>query len=616
MRNTDGKIAIIRQGENNLNAQSGNIFDKSLKQQKTFYLPDQILELSFIIRGEAGGGKTVFIDRLMKETIDAGHSVILHNIKGEELTKIAGYCSFYHIEPWTPFTWEIDFLNLCADKDEQAEDTKIRTLAESFSKVPEEFFDKAGISVVEALIRSVVKSNKKNGKVEATLKNIVNTWHSFNVDESEVLIDTTDIAKVKKAIQQESKQLRMINDFLKKWFPTSSMYIDPKNEKTSLCVLASVVEIVRKFESLSKFWNENAIDPKTKEKRVFDIKQWVHTKNDRKVIVISNSNQFGDVANSYISAFINLTTTQLIDSNYKPVKEVHFILDEFAQLSSVNLNQFLKLPDVGRGLKVRTKIAIQRTSQIKNTWPNSDDKSFASAFQNKIWARFADDDKDNVRHELGKQKLTVYKSSVNWSAQGKSSSSQTETKMEDVANIDDLQKELGPIKMKVDGQLKTVGVSILCNFSNCKKVALIKFPFVNFEKIKDKYTVKSNAGSGSISGNSEEEKDNNKEELTKDILQNVKHSLELVPNQPAIEKKAEEKNITESVISDVVAEVLDHSGALSIALKASEILEGMENFTQNNNIVSSNSELTEEEIELMITQAKNNKNKEKTRWLA
>lgn len=263
---------------------------------------------------------------------------------------------------------------------------------------------------------------------------------------------------------------------------------------------------------------------------------------DRKVIVISNSNQFGDVANSYISAFINLTTTQLIDSNYKPVKEVHFILDEFAQLSSVNLNQFLKLPDVGRGLKVRVKIALQRTSQVKNTWPNSDDKSFASAFQNKIWARFADDDKDNVRHELGKQKLTVYKSSVNWSAQGKSSSSQTETKMEDVANIDDLQKELGPIKMKVDGQLKTVGVSILCNFSNCKKVALIKFPFVNFEKTKDEYKIKSNASSGSINSSSDEEKNGNKEELEKDTLQNTKNSMELLPNQPIIEREIEEKN--------------------------------------------------------------------------
>lgn len=617
MRNTDGKIAIIRQGENDLNAQIGNVFNKSLKQKKTYYLPDQILELSFIIRGEAGGGKTVFIDRLMKETIDAGHSVILHNIKGEELTKIAGYCSFYHIEPWTAYTWEIDFLNLCADKDQQAEDTKIRTLAESFSKVPEEFFDKAGISVVEALIRSVVKSNKdKNGIVKATLKDIVNTWHSFNVDETEVMIDTTDIAKVKKAIQQESKQLRMINDFLKKWFPTSSMYIDPKNEKTSLCVLASVVEIVRKFESLSKFWNENAIDPKTKEKRVFDIKKWVHTKKDRKVIVISNSNQFGDVANSYISAFINLTTTQLIDSNYKPVKEVHFILDEFAQLSSVNLNQFLKLPDVGRGLKVRTKIAIQRTSQIKNTWKDFDDRSFASAFQNKIWARFADDDKDNVKHELGKQKLTVYKSSVNWSAQGKSSSSQTETKMEDVANIDDLQKELGPVKMNVDGQLKTVGVSILCNFSNCKKIAVIKFPFVNFTKTKEEYKIKSSAGSGSINTSSDEEK-KDKEELAKEILQNVKNSMELVPNQPTIDQikgtETEEKSLGESVVSDVVAEVLDHTGALSVALKAGEILEGMENFTQNTNVVNSNSELTEDEIELMIREAKNNKNKEKTR---
>lgn len=617
MRNTDGKIAIIRQGENDLNAQIGNVFNKNLKQKETYYLPDQILELSFIIRGEAGGGKTVFIDRLMKETIDAGHSVILHNIKGEELTKIAGYCSFYHIEPWTAYTWEIDFLNLCADKDQQAEDTKIRTLAESFSKVPEEFFDKAGISVVEALIRSVVKSNKdENGTVKATLKDIVNTWHSFNVDETEVMIDTTDIAKVKKAIQQESKQLRMINDFLKKWFPTSSMYIDPKNEKTSLCVLASVVEIVRKFESLSKFWNENAIDPKTKEKRVFDIKKWVHTKKDRKVIVISNSNQFGDVANSYISAFINLTTTQLIDSNYKPVKEVHFILDEFAQLSSVNLNQFLKLPDVGRGLKVRTKIAIQRTSQIKNTWKDFDDRSFASAFQNKIWARFADDDKDNVKHELGKQKLTVYKSSINWSAQGKSSSSQTETKMEDVANIDDLQKELGPVKMNVDGQLKTVGVSILCNFSNCKKIAVIKFPFVNFTKTKEEYKIKSSAGSGSINTSSDEEK-KDKEELAKEILQNVKNSMELVPNQPTIDQikgtETEEKSLGESVVSDVVAEVLDHTGALSVALKAGEILEGMENFTQNTNVVNSNSELTEDEIELMIREAKNNKNKEKTR---
>ncbi len=665
MRNTDGRIALIRQGEFNLNKQQGKIFNPKLKVKKTLYLPSQILELSFLIRGEAGAGKTVFLDRIMKETIDANHSVILHNVKGDELEKIAGYCSYYHIEPWTPNTWEIDFLNLCADKNEQAEDTKIRTFVEAFSKVPDDFFDKAGISVTEAIGRCAIKSNKdKEGKVIVGLEELNKIWQSFNVDESLVKsVDMTDIEQVKKVVQQESQQLRMINDFLKKWFPTSSMYIDPKNEKTSLCVLASVIEIMRKFESLSKFWKTNAIDLKTKKKRIFDIQDWINRKKDRKVIILSNSNMFGDVANSYISAFINLTTTQLIDSRYNPVKEIHFLLDEFVQLSSINLNNFLKLPDVGRGKKVRVKVAFQRTSQVSNTWKDFDAKSFASAFQNKIWARYADDDKDLIRHELGKQKLTVYKSSANYSAQGQSNSNQTETKLEDVVNIDSLQKELGPMKMLIKDEktgefLKdknsgiveplTVGVCLLCNFSNCKSIAVIYFPFVNFEKSKEEYKVKSSA-SGSINSSSNEEKNDNKEELVKDTLQNTKNSMELLPNQKTIDQvkeateekyfgnrstndylgiskielgnevdslaggKVEEKSIGQSVANDVIAEVLDHTGALSVALKVGEVIEGMENFTQNTNISISNSEITEDEIEKMINEVKNNKNKEKTR---
>lgn len=632
MRNTDRKIALIRKGENDLNKQEGKVFDPSKKVSKTLYLPSQILELSWIVRGEAGAGKTVFLDRVMKETIDSNHSVILHNVKGDELEKIAGYCSFYHIEPWTPYTWEVDFLNLCADRNEQAENTKIRTLIEAFSKVPEDFFDKAGISVAEAVARSVIKTNKdENGVVIVGLQELVNTWNSFNVDENITNVDMSDIAQVKKAVQQESKQLKMINDFLKKWFPTSSMYIDPKNEKTSLCVLASVVEIMRKFESLSKFWNQNAIDPKTKKKRIFNIEAWINKEQDRKVIILSNSNMFGDVANSYISAFINLTTTKLIDSRYEPKKEIHFILDEFVQLSSINLNQFLKLPDVGRGKKVRVKIALQRTSQVAETWKNADSKSFASAFQNKIWARFADDDKDNIKHELGKQKRSKTKSSANWSAQGESSGNQLEDKLEDVINIEDLNKKLGPVKMlvidKKTGKYKTnkfgevepmpIGVSILCNFTNCRAIPIIKIPFVYFEKTKEEYKVKSSA-SGSISSN--EEKTDKKEDKEKEIKETTKEKLEVLPNQPTIEdikEMAEENDLGESIVTDVladsIAESLDSHGLTTI-LKASEVIEGMENFTQNTNINVSKTEITEDDLEKLINEVSNNKNKEKSRW--
>lgn len=624
------EIAIIRKGENDLNAQFGKEFNPELKQAKTYYLPAQILELSFIVRGEAGGGKTVFLDRLMKETIDAGHSVILHNVKGDELEKIAGYKSYYQIEPWTPHTWEIDFLNLCADEDEDAEDAKIRTLAQAFSKVPEEFFDKASITVVEALIRSVIKSNKdKDGKVQATLEKVVNTWHDFNVDEEQVKVDMTDIEQVKKAVKQESEQLKKINEFLKQWFKTSAMYIDPKNEKTSLCVLASVVEIVRKFESLSNFWNKNAIDRNTGEKRIFNISKWVETKKERPVIILSNSNMFGDVANSYISAFINLIVTKLIDSNYKPVKEIHFILDEFVQLSSINLNDFMKLPDVGRGKNVRVKIAFQRTSQVREAWPNADPKSFASAFQNKIWARFADDDKDNLRHEIGKQKVTTYKTSVNWNAQGRSISNQTETKVEEVTNVDELQKKLGPVKMymldkKTGKRLPnpktgivepwTVGVSIFCNFSNCRALSVIKFPFVNFEKRKNK-KFDSKASSSNVPVATSNDSKDQKEDIEKEILENIKNSVEIQNNTKLMEKETEEKSISEGVGSEFIAEALDHTGILSTAMKVAEVVEALENHTQNSNVAEVKSEISDEDLEQLIKEfaPANNKNKEKTK---
>jgi archaellum biogenesis ATPase FlaH len=621
-------IALIRKGEVDLNKQLGTIYNPNILVKETLYLPPSILELGMIVRGEAGGGKTVFLDRMMLETLEAGHSVIVHNVKGDELKKISGYKSFYHIEPWTANTYEIDFLNLCADKRREAEDTKIRTLVEAFSKISDDFFVVSSLTVVEALVRSAIRKNKNAiGKVTKQLEEVVKTWHSFNVDETVTMVDMTDIKAVKKAVQQESQQLKKISDFLGEFYPTARMYVDPKNEKTSLCVLASVVEIIRKFETISNFWKTNAV-AKDGTRNIFDIQKWIGQKQDRKVIILSNSNMFSDVANSYISAFINLVTSQLIDSKYEPVKEIHFILDEFVQLSSINLDTFLKLPDVGRGKDIRVKIAYQRSSQVTATWPKVDGKSFASAFQNKIWARFADDDKDNIRHELGRQKTRTIKNNDNWSAQGQSVGIQREDKVDDVTNIDELWKDLSPVVMIKDGQEKVVGVTIICNFSNVKAVPIIKIPFVNFPKRKQEIVIKSGASGGNKKESSNNDEDN-KEELAREILNNIKNSVELVPNQPTIEQVTEateekyfgksegleEKSIGESVVSDFSAEAIDHTGILSTALKVAEVIEGMENHTQNTNTQSSNS-VSDNELEEFLNSMKDelkNKNKEKTK---
>lgn len=78
----------------------------------------------------------------------------------------------------------------------------------------------------------------------------------------------------------------------------------------------------------------------------------------------------------------------------------------------------------------------------------------------------------------------------------------------------------------------------------------------------------------------------------------------------------EEKNLGESIVNDVladsIAESLDSHGLTNI-LKASEIIEGMENFTQNTNINVSKTEITEDDLEKLINEVSNNKNKEKSR---
>jgi hypothetical protein len=103
------------------------------------------------------------------------------------------------------------------------------------------------------------------------------------------------------------------------------------------------------------------------------------------------------------------------------------------------------------------------------------------------------------------------------------------------------------------------------------------------------------------------------------IKETTKEKLEVLPNQPAIEdikEKAEENDLGESIVTDVladsIAESLDSHGLTTI-LKASEVIEGMENFTQNTNINVSKTEITEDDLEKLINEVSNNKNKEKSR---
>ena len=600
-RNTlDKNICLIRRGEIDYNKQK-QLFKKNCLIANDIYLPSSILELSFIVRGEAGSGKTVFTDRLVKETIQAGHKVVLHNIKGDEFKKLNGYGDFYLIEPWNlKGGYAINFLSLLARDREEDRNAYIYSFVKSFlgkSSKQNEFFDGSAIEVLFAIVKKVVEDEIKKGNNQAGLKDIVNLWVSFQANTEDKEIDLTNPSNLKKAMDNKIESLEKIKKILQEKNPTQADLIDSNNAKTSLCILATCTKTIKKFEVLAKFWGDRE---KTKS---LDLVKWLNNPKDRKVLMLSNSNLYVAEAEAYISAIINLLTMFVINPEYEPKNELHFILDEFVQLSSIDLKQFMKLPDVGRGKKVRTKVVLQRSSQIKEVF-DVNPESFAGAFQNKIWARMATDDFSNLSNELGKQEVRITKSSASNNAQGLSSTNSTENKPIDVVNASDMQKELGPVERNGEFQ----GVRILLNFSQFKRIAVATFPPVAFPKKSRSYKFKSVAGnSPTLPEPADSTQDSTEQGIA--YLQEESTSLQVVAGPTDHQEHRQEQEPMTGAFLEVVA----HTALpepVGIALQVAELMENLETHNKNNDTVQVITS-TEEKKELIKALLQKNKNKNK-----
>lgn len=572
--------------------------------KQDIFLPKDILELSFIVRGEAGSGKTVFTDRLVKETIEAGHKVILHNVKGDEFEKLNGYCPFYLIEPWNDKAgYAIDFLSLVARKKEIDRNTYITALVESFTKKDKAnaFFSDGAVEVLFAVIKKVVEDEMLKPQYKANLRSVVNLWNSFNANTDESEIDLTDITQMKKKADEKNESLMKIKKLLIEKNPTQANLIDPENAKTSLCVLATCTKVAKKFEVLSDFWGDR------EHTKSFDIEKWLADKKDRPVLLLSNSNIYTEVAESYISAVINLLTMFVINTEYKPTSELHFILDEFPQLSSINLKQFMKLPDVGRGKKVRVKVVMQRTSQIKEQF-DVDANSFAGAFQNKIWARFASDDFTVINAELGKNTVKKIKTTSNTNKDGRSNNESSEEKDEDVINPSNIQKELGPVAIND----KFLGVKILFNFSMTKRIAIAIIPPVSFPK-KKKRRATATSNTPQLGGTSTPTGTANDEEALAHAVQPthaIETVLEVLPPVELDQAHHQADDPLNSAVMDIAGHVATPE-PIGMALQALELMEALETSNNNNNTLLEASTETEEDQNKAKMLAILNKNKKK-----
>ena len=595
----DEKICLVRKGEENPNAEP-TILNKKPSIPYNVYLPKPVIELSLIVSGEAGAGKSTILNRLWKEYIQAGRKVILHNVRGDEYDLLNGYCPFYLIEPWNKKRgYAINFMKIVAKENEQERNAYIRTFVNSFvlkSTGKDDFFNDGAKEVIFAIVKKVVESNMKNGECNATLRDIVDLWVSFQADTEDGDIDPTSELHMMQKANQKASSMEKIKKILVEKNPTQADLIDPENAKTSLCILATATKTIKKFQVLADFWGDKETT------KSLDLVKWLSNPKDRQVLCLSNSLIFKEEADAYISAVINLLTAFVINPDYKPVIPVHFVLDEFPQLRAIDINMFMKLPDVGRGKWIRVAVAVQRYSQVKDSH-GIEPSSFAGAFQSKMFARMATDDFDTITKILGRQTIIETSSTTNFNATGSSGSSKTNEKEKDVCNPADLQNSLGP--QFVNGNF--VGVRVVMKFSNFNRVAVAIIPPVSFPKKKRHVKkVKSLASGGSAIPSYS---DNYAEREEVELAQKTPEQ-EVIINQNLPVKEHEED--IKNPLGDAVAEQLTHavlSEPATIALQIADIMEELHSTNKNTNTA----EISDDEASKLLSRIKSvstkNKNK-------
>ncbi|SFB29232.1 type IV secretory system conjugative DNA transfer family protein [Delftia tsuruhatensis] len=332
-------------------------------------------EKGLIIAGDAGSGKSVIINHFYKDIALTKNSIsIVHNTKGDELDFVSSFSQVYNIAVTSlkdETIHAINFVALIKDEDKNLEIQNIYTFVRAFlpKQKNDDYFILGAIEVIRALIQEVL---------------------SFNPEANIFLISIVYLFS-----KEPEQQIRDLNTYLMTHNPAAAAYINPDNPKATMSVIASCINVIKKFQILADFW---------KDARHIDIKEdFLLKEKARKFLVLTNNPNQADVCNSYISAIINLSSRFLVSPNYtNPFKrKVYFVIDEFPQLTSVDIETFLKLPDVGRSKGIRCIVALQRFAQIKENF-NADPLNFYSAFHNKVLGRMTEADFSLIKETIGK----------------------------------------------------------------------------------------------------------------------------------------------------------------------------------------------------------------------
>ncbi len=448
-----------------LKRKKGDIFNP-------IYLNKNATNLSKLILGIAGSGKSAFLFYLYQAELERGTKLIIHAPDDGPRNIIVKSGYTYAISaPWCEDSVFIDIFKTLDVEDLNQQNALIDVVITSVHGYVDQssdnaFFENGAVYILTASLRKVVRLARKN-KTTSNLDEWINE-----------LVSKTQIYQFKELVDI--------------YYPEASFTISEDAEKMTASIIASITKSLTNLGTLNNFYKRN--------RKPFDLRKWcldipeVDKKGnplpEKQVIVLCSDKEYAEVSKINIALFVNMASVFLLSNERektfkKNCVRVHQVLDEFPNFAkNIDMNKWIEIINEGRKFGNIATVAGQNSHQITSCLKGNkvDSQKFLGSFHTQIIAQASPEDGDFIKNICGEVSYIDNEASSSWtdSGDGKRKKTISYSKKPVIEEItwQKIQDNLGLVR-QITGKdsSKEIGVYVAIRLFETKLTANLFFPF-------------------------------------------------------------------------------------------------------------------------------------------
>lgn len=424
--------------------QLGKLIAKKFSNSELFDISNDVkLPLDIITRhticlGKPGSGKTQLISRIIKQMIKRNYRAIIHDFKGDFISTFYDHKQHLIFNPLDKRHMGLkdkaqdliqELKGICV-KDLEPEYAKQLLSADEMAEdivITEHYSFNELLDIIEDISNHILPTSKFKLRADEINSSVypVHGWSLLNELKSPIDIDAFCASLIPESASSDNfwpissrqllgaiityciyhdilsyeelwKLVNLDNEQLLEMFKTTpgceegvKLLTEGKTANNILAVLSNYTKPIKYL---------------LKTEGNFSIKSWVRNdRHSKRIIFLSNSAMIQETIRPFLTLFVDFSTKTLCSLPDNLDRRLHFVLDEFGQLSKIG--SIIQLLTQSRSKGGATYILIQDVSQISSTYGQEGCNSIVNSCGNLISFAVKDKEAEFIAKSFGSKEV-------------------------------------------------------------------------------------------------------------------------------------------------------------------------------------------------------------------